>query len=157
MPVCRHFAEMRKALLPAGALLLCCLLLSSCGFRKSRMLAEQAVRQFHERLDSGQYAAIYDQADQSLKDSRQKAEFTASLRNLHQKLGMSGKTSVSGFQLMTVSGQGSGVELVMQTEFDRGVAEERFVWRLKDGRAALSAYTATITRATAPPIVFRWD
>ena len=155
MSVCRPFAEMKKALLPVGVLLLCCVLLSSCGFRKSRMLAEQAVKQFHQRLDSGQYETIYEQADQSLKDSRQKAEFITSLRDLHEKLGKAGKTTMGGFQLMSVSGQGSGVALVMQTEFARGLVEERFVWRLKDGTAELSAYTFTVTKAVSPPSVYR--
>jgi len=154
MPGCRPFAD---TLLPAvtrvAAALLCCLLLASCGFRASRTRAEKAVKEFHALLDGARYDLIYDRSDDSLKKSWTRTDFIAYLSDIHSRLGRSGKVNTRGFQVNAIAGQAVEVALAMETEFERGMAEERFVWRIEGDRAVLVDYHADITRSPGPTTV----
>jgi len=134
-------------------LLLCSILLASCGLRKSRSLAEQGVREFHRLYDREKYEAIYDQSDDSMKKSMSRQDFVSYLRNLHSRLGTTRRTSTSGFSVNASPGQGASVELIMETEFDWGAAQERFLWLVEGGKAVLLAYSAEVQRSTGPRTV----
>ena len=145
-----------NALRPAvriGVLLLCCLLFASCGFRRSRMVAEQGVKEFHTLLDAEQYETIYARSDDSLKKSTSRTDFVDYLRDVHSRLGKTRKTTPGGFSVNASPGQGAQVALAMETEFDRGTAQERFLWRVTDGRAVLLDYHAEIERSSGPRTV----
>lgn len=158
MPGCprcgRHRA--RGAARAAGLLalaVLCVMALASCGFMRSRARAQEAVKEFHALLDKGQYESIYDQGDDALKSSNTKSDFVAYLRDIHTRLGSSRHSTTRGFQVSTVAGEGSRVALKVETEFDRGTAEEHFVWRMTGSRVLLAGYTATVERTAEPPSV----
>jgi hypothetical protein len=154
MSACLSFGE--KALQSAGrvALLgLCCILLAQCGFRRSRILAEQGVKEFHAYLDSGRYETIYSQSGDSLKKAMSQADFVAYLRDIHFRLGNTQRTTTNGFSEIASPGQGTEVALVTETQFDRGVAQERFLWRVTGGGVVLLDYRADIERSTGPRTV----
>ena len=127
--------------------------LASCGFRRAGIIAQSGVRQFHARLDAGQYALIYDSADDSLKKSMQKADFVAYLRDIHDRLGGVKSFTTSGFQINAAAGQGTEVALAVVTSFDQGVAAEKFLWRIQGSRAMLMDYKADVRKSTAPQTV----
>ncbi|MGA2764844.1 MAG: DUF4019 domain-containing protein [Spirochaetia bacterium] len=154
MSACRLFDERAfRAAARAASLLLLCALLGSCGFRRSGIEAERAVRQFHARLDAGQLEMIYDQADDSFKTSTKKADFVANLRDIHSRLGKVRRTTTRGIQVNASPAQGSEVALAVETEFERGVAEERFLWHLQGDRAVLMDYRVDVKRSTGPTTV----
>ncbi len=154
MSACQPCAE-RAPRLPGriAVLLLCCVLLASCGFRKSRSLAEQGVTEFHRLFNREQYEAIYDQSDDSMKKSISRQDFVSYLRDIHSRLGNTRKTTTSGFAVNASPGQAANVELVQETEFDQGAAQERFLWLVKGGRAVLLGYRAEVQRSTGPRTV----
>jgi hypothetical protein len=154
MSACPRCTE--KALRSAqrlALLLLCCILLASCGFRRSRMLAEQGVNEFHALLDRGQYETIYSQSGDPLKKSMSRSDFVSYLQDIHSRLGNTRKTARSGFSVNATPGEGAHVALSMETEFDRGVAQERFLWLVTGGHAVLLDYRADIERSSGPRTV----
>ena len=154
MSDCPRFTEVALRSAPRIAtVLLCALLLASCGFRKSRLMAEAGVKEFHALLDREQYEQIYEQGGDSLRKSTSKVDFIAYLQGIHSRLGNTRKTTASGFSVNTSPGEGAQVALAMETEFDRGVAQERFLWRVSGGRAVLLDYHAEIERSTGPRTV----
>ncbi len=156
MSACRFCVEAvpREApVVRAALLVLCCLLLASCGFRRSRILAEQGVKEFHDLMDREQYEAIYNASDDSLKKTMSLSDFVAYLRDIHSRLGNAKRSSVTGFSVNSSPGQGAQVALAMETEFDRGTAQERFLWRVTGGRTVLLDYRAEVERSTGPRTV----
>ena len=154
MCACPRFTEMAlRSAARVAVVLLCSLLLASCEFRKSRLIAEAGVKEFHALLDREQYEQIYDQGDDSLRESTSKADFVAYLQGIHSRMGNTRKTTASGFSVNASPGEGAQVALAMETEFDRGVAQERFLWRVSGGRAVLLDYHAEIERSTGPRTV----
>jgi uncharacterized protein DUF4019 len=154
MSACPRCTE--KALRSArrlALLFLCCILLASCGFRRSRILAEQGVKEFHLLLDRGQYETIYSQSGDSLKKSMSRSDFVSYLQDIHTRLGNTRKTAPSGFSVNASPGEGAQVALAMETEFDRGVAQERFLWLVTGGHAVLLDYRADIERSSGPRTV----
>ncbi|HVO38199.1 MAG TPA: DUF4019 domain-containing protein [Spirochaetia bacterium] len=156
MSDCRPCAEMSfRTAARACALVLCSLLAASCGFRHSRIVAEQAVKDFHGMLDRRQYEAIYNAGDDSLRTTMTKADFVQYLQGVRDRLGTVIRADSRGFQLNSIAGQGTRVALSVETEFERGTATERFIWRIDDDRALLVLYTATVEKTTAPQTVRR--
>ena len=154
MSGCRFCAERsRSAMARACAAVLCCMVLASCGLRKSRIVAEQGVRDFHALLNKEQYEAIYDASDDSLKRTWARADFVKYLAEVHSQLGPARKAATRGFQVNAQTGQGAEVALEMETEFQRGLAEERFIWRVNGDHAVLLDYRADIRRSSGPRTV----
>jgi hypothetical protein len=132
---------------------LCCLLLVSCGLRESKIRAEQGVKEFHSLLNSEQYDVIYDRSGNQLKKSWTRADFIAFLRDIHSRLGKTGKATTLGYQVNASTGQGTEVALAMRTEFERGLAEEQFVFGVEGNRIVLLGYRADIKRSNGPTTV----
>ena len=150
MFACRLCAENHHKAVRFVVALLCVLPLVSCGFRQSRIRAEQGVREFHALLDKEKYGAIYDASDDSLRKAWTKADFTAYLKEIHSRLGNARKTVSHGFQINASTTQATEVALAMNTSFDFGTAQERFVWRLEGKRAILLDYRAEIKPLPVP-------
>jgi hypothetical protein len=151
---CPRCAESpRGRILRMASAALCVLLLASCGLRQSRLRAEQAVREFHALLNKGQYDAIYNDSDAALKKAWTRADFTAYLASIHSRLGMAGTSATRGYQVNASTTSGTEVALSVETRFDDGTAQERFVWRIEGDRAVLLDYRADITPAPGPRTV----
>jgi hypothetical protein len=151
---CRSCAERsRRAALRIALAVLCVLLLASCGLRQSKIRAEQGVKEFHALLNKGQYDAIYDASDSALKKNWTRTDFAAYLSDIHSRLGMAGRSTTQGFQVQAATGEGTEVALAVQTEFDHGMAQERFVWLIEGERAVLLDYRADVKPSPGPRTV----
>ncbi len=155
MSGCRPFSKALRRGGRAALLVLCCVLLATCGLRRSRVLAEEGVKEFHDLMNREQYDTIYNASDDSLKKSMSRADFASYLGDIHNRLGDARKTTVTAFSVNASPGQGSQVALAMETDFDRGTAQERFLWRVTGGRAVLLDYKADIERSTGPRTVLQ--
>ncbi|MGO9409497.1 MAG: hypothetical protein ACLQCB_01955 [Spirochaetia bacterium] len=132
---------------------LCALLLASCGLRQSRIRAEQGVKEFHALLNKEQYDAIYDKGGDALKKAWTRSDFKVYLADIHSQLGMARKAVSRGFQASESTGQGTEVGLEMETTFDHGIADERFLWRLEGDTPVLLDYRADVEPAAGPTTV----
>ena len=113
--------------------------LAACSSSADIKLAEQAVPQFHEMLDAGQFEAIYAASAEGLKKLSTQENFVALLKAVHRKLGNTKSTSQKGW---TVNYHTSGtfVTLNYATIYAEGEAAEQFVYFLQGGRALLVGY-----------------
>jgi hypothetical protein len=115
------------------------LALFGCGGAKGKVDAERAVVVFHQRLDRGEFSAIYADAHADFRASASEADFSAFVDAVHRKLGnvkaveqVSWK--IGSFNLKTE------VMLVYKTTFDSGSGMETFNFRIDGGRATLRGY-----------------
>ena len=100
-----------------------------CGsaLRLGSQLADGAVKQFHERLDAGQYDAICKEAAQGFCTSGANGEVVRFLRGVHEKLGMSGAATRGNMNVNSGTG-GTFVTADYNTKFTIGPAIETLTW-----------------------------
>lgn|SRR5208282_1753200 len=123
-----------------AALLLAGVGLISGSVAKYHELGNQAVKQFHEQLAAGQYVAIYDAADETLRESTSKSDFVDLLQSVHEKLGDVQDLNPSWKGVAFHGGQSATIALYFDTKFTNGTATEQFVWQKHDNRLTLSRY-----------------
>jgi hypothetical protein len=103
-------------------------------------LGNQAVKQFHEQLAAGQYVAIYDAADETLRECTTKSDFVNLLQSVHEKLGDVQSLNSSWKGVAFHGGQRSTIALYFDTKFTNGTGTEQFVWQEHDNRLTLGRY-----------------
>jgi hypothetical protein len=131
---------MRKSLIGVAALVL----LGGCSAGADVATGEREIASFHEALNRGQLATIYDSADPTFRQSAKRDEFEQLLSAIQRKLGpfQSGKTQTWNDNVTT---GGHYVTISYAASYSRGGAQENFVYRLVDGRARLAGYHVNST------------
>lgn len=114
-------------------------LLSACSAGASTDAAEKGVVDFHNDMNAGKYAAIYDASANDLKSTISKDDFIKLLDAFHQKLGpfKTGKTINWNVNFGTA---GNYVTLNREAQFGRGPGKEEFVFKVEGERAILAGY-----------------
>ncbi len=131
---------MSKTMLRAvSCVVLSLLALSGCGMTASREPAEKAVAEFHQRLDRGDFTAIYNDGHPELKKASSEKDFTAFLEAVHRKLGKVESAEQTNWRINTFNLQTYAV-LNYQTKFAEGSAVETFTYRLDGDKAVLVGY-----------------
>lgn len=102
-------------------------------------LANIAVREFHQRLNAGQYEAIYRQADVGFTREGKHDEMVKFLAAVHAKLGDAGATNLVNIRVNATT-NGTFLTAEYNTTFARGSAVEMFTWIKKSGNLALHGY-----------------
>jgi hypothetical protein len=115
-----------------------------CNPVKGMTAADQAVKDFHSKLDAADFKGIYDAAHADFKDASTEKDFTAILEAVHRKLGnvqSSERVSwnINSYNLKT------NVESSCKTKFADGEATESFIHRLEGDRAVLYGYNINST------------
>lgn len=114
-------------------------LLAGCSFDTNTDAAEAEIPRFHQALDAGRHAELYDAAGAELKSVAKREDFLALLGAVHRKLGNVKSTKRTAWNVnATLSG--SLITLAYETEFAEGKATETFVYRMDDKRAVLMGY-----------------
>ena len=103
-------------------------------------LGNQAVKQFHEQLAAGQYVAIYDAADETLRESTSKSDFVNLLQSVREKLGDVQDLNPSWKGIAFHGGQRATIALYFDTKFTNGTGTEHFVSQKDGNRLTLSRY-----------------
>ncbi|MGN6278269.1 MAG: DUF4019 domain-containing protein [Sphingomonas sp.] len=118
------------------------LMLAACSPKADARVADGAIADFHQKLDAGQFGAIYAMADPSLKASTTNESLTRLLSAVHRKLGAFDKGHAVGWSdSQTIKGHFLSVKYAAQ--YARGEAAENFVYRIDDDRAVLNGYYVT--------------
>ncbi len=125
-----------------AAILVGGLLLGACSASQDISLAQAAATHFHEMVSAGQFAQIYEQADDSFKKTTTAEQLARFLSTIDRKLGAV-KTSASNGWNVNYNTSGTSVTLRYQTQFEHGTAAETFVYRFADGKSLLAGYNIT--------------
>jgi len=126
--------------------------LAACSPGADVPAAERGVAAFHAALDAGRYAAIHASSSAEMKETTSPADLTRLLAAVHDRLGAfrAGKTR-SWNDSRTTSGH--FLTLDYSATYERGTAEENFVFRIDGDRAVLAGYhvNSNALIETAPP------
>ncbi len=113
--------------------------LAGCSMSADTKVAEQAVTDFHQKLDAGQIDAIYAAASTDLRKTTSHERFAGFLGEVHRKMGNT-KSSNEKKWFVNFNTSGSFVTLTYDTVYAGGNAKEEFVYRIEDGKALLAGY-----------------
>ncbi len=123
-----------------AALVLAVVMLLEGQTDKYLKLTNPAVEQFHAQLAAGQYAAIYEGADETLRRKTTEADFVDLLQSVHQKLGGVQDSNLNRTGIAWHSSQNVTISLHYETKFAYGSGTEQFVWQDKSNRVTLGGY-----------------
>ncbi len=88
----------------------------------------------------GRYEEIYGAADQTFTSATTAPDFATLMTAVQQKLGRHLATQVDSSNLFVQVGL-SRVRVACSSRFEGGVAQEQFVWVIRDGWPHLVSYT----------------
>jgi hypothetical protein len=114
-------------------------LLCACSSSADLKQAEQAIERFHQQLDAGQSADIYEAASDDLKKVALYDDFVTFLDAVHRRFGNTKSSSRKGWNVNDTS-SGAFITLSYETTFAEGKASEQFVYRLSTTDALLAGY-----------------
>jgi hypothetical protein len=123
------------------------LLMGGCGlfWVKAKETASRAEREaavFHQRLEAGQYSAIYDAAAPGFRDTISRADLAKFLGAVHNKMGAC-RTPVAALSFLTnASTSGTRVRLRYRLECASGPLEEGLVFLSTGDGPRLFHYSA---------------
>lgn len=112
-----------------------------CGsaLREGRGLANAAARDFHQKLNGGQYEEIYRQADEGFTRPGKHDQLVRFLEAVHTRLGNAGVSNIANMRVNATTG-GTFIVAQYNTTFDHGSAVETFTWIRSSGALKLSGY-----------------
>lgn len=113
--------------------------LSACSIGADTQAAEKSIALFHADLNAGNFDKIYDVSGSELKAAANKDKFTKILSTVHTKLGMFKDGKSVGWNDNVTTG-GHFVTINYNAAYDKGVADENFVYRVDGGGSALVGY-----------------
>jgi hypothetical protein len=113
--------------------------LASCSVGQDLPAANAAVGAFHQKLNAGDFAGIYDAASPDLKNLSSQADFTQLLSAVHRKLG-NYQSGSAGSWNDNVNTTGHFISLTFSAKYERGSADESFVYRVDGAKLALAGY-----------------
>jgi Protein of unknown function (DUF4019) len=123
--------------------------LAGCAGSSDSDLAEHSVAEFHRLFELGSFSQVYDNSADDLKNSITKADFVALLESLHRDLGDVRSTAKLSGTLDALAA-GTFITMVYATQFSKGKANERFVFRIRDRMAAVAGYYVDLNSLVVP-------
>ena len=137
--------KIRRLTLCLVALLLACGFAGCGGVMRSKETAANAMDEFHDRFNAGQFDKIYDTADADFQGAMARADFLKFIEAVHRKLGNYKTCANQGWKSNTFNGDTS-VDLRYKTTFEKGQGDEDFVFRVSGTRATLRGYHINSTK-----------
>jgi hypothetical protein len=124
-----------------GAIVLAAALLAigGCKGPASVQAANAKVQVFHQRLDAGDYAAIWRDSGPGIREAATEQAFTQILARIHDGLGKVRESRQVGWHAEAGT-SGSSQELTMKTTFERGGGTETFIYRGSGAAQKLAGY-----------------
>lgn len=104
-----------------------CILLTGCNVPIDFGAASGAVSTFHERLNKGDYASVYNDSDKRFRDAVKQEEWSALGATIRNKLGTVSDATREDFHVNCSFG-GSTASTVYSTKFTLGKAPENFLF-----------------------------
>jgi len=123
------------------------LALSACSLGKDIPAAEAATVRFHQQLDAGKFAESWRSGAPDLRAATPQDKWLALLNAVHTKLGKFRSAKTVGTN-DNFNNADHVIVLNQQAQYEHGVAQEQFVFRITDGKAALAGYHVTADALT---------
>jgi hypothetical protein len=98
-----------------------------------------ATDRLHQELNQAQYDDIYAGATDEFRNHGSRAETLPFLERVHQTMGNVHQSKLKGFNINRNT-SGTLATLVYATTFDKGNADEQFVWQIESDAAKLYGY-----------------
>ena len=115
-------------------------LLTGCGDTVGgKTAAEPEVAKFHDRINAGQYEAIYANSDPDFQKAAPKDKVLALFAAIERKLGHFKSASEITWNVRTFNMTTNAV-LAYKSAYERGEATETFTFRVSNGKAVLVGY-----------------
>ena len=131
-----------------GFILAAALAAGGCSAGADKSKATAAVAEFRQRADAGRFAEIWRAGAAELKASTSEAELVRVLGGLHAHYGAFRSASETNWHWNSSNGNVQ-VTLEYASAFERGRANERFVYRIGDGAALLMGYNRSAAAGAA--------
>ncbi len=128
----------RYSVFGMAAALVLTVALQGCS-SKSRQISEVATQEFRDRYARSEFDQIYAAGATDFWTKTTHDDFVKLMRGVTRKLGTFRSTRVAGWRVMTGT-SGTMVTLGYQTVFEKGPAEEQFIWRVEGNSAKLAGY-----------------
>ena len=113
------------------------LVASSCA--RAREAAEAASQEFRMRIASGAYGEIVRSATPAFRNATTEADFAKAMEGVKGRFGVWQSSEEPTWKVLAAFG-GQTVTLVYNSQFERGMVTEEFVWRVRQGRPELAGY-----------------
>lgn len=123
----------------ALAIIAAVLALSACSIGKDVPIAEAAVARFHQQLNAGKFADTLEDATPQMVAAAGKQKWLGLLTVVHGKLGAFRSAKTIGWN-DNFTGGDHFVTLNVEAQYERGVAQEQFVYRIWGEKALLAGY-----------------
>ena len=102
-------------------------------------IASEAADHFHQQLNAGNYSQIYGDATEEFRRSASREDLNKFFDKIRDKMGAAGKPSAAGFHVNWRNGV-VWVDQTYNTQFERGQAQEVFVWKIEQNQPRLYRY-----------------
>jgi hypothetical protein len=113
--------------------------LSACSPGADTQAAEKSIASFHADLNAGNFDKIYDGSGPDLKAVANKDKFTKILNAVHTKLGVFKDGKSVGWNDNVTTG-GHFVTINYKADYNKGSADENFVFRVEETGSSLVGY-----------------
>jgi hypothetical protein len=133
--------KVRRCSLAIAALLLSgtAFLLNGCGVAEDRRAAEDAVAEFRNQYEVGNYQQIYGSSDVGFRAALSESDFSSTLEAMRVRLGSLRTATIAKWNVNSY-GAKTKVTLVYSSQFERASAVETFVFQLNGRSPTLVAY-----------------
>jgi hypothetical protein len=113
--------------------------LAGCSVGHDLPAVNAAVGVFHQELNAQDFDKIYSDAGPDFKNPTSPPDYTQLLSPIHRKHGNFVSGAPGGWN-DNVNTSGHFVTLGFSAKYERGAAEENFVYRIDNGKALLAGY-----------------
>lgn len=120
------------------ALASCCVSVRPVYEDKERTLAQNAVDQFHERYNRRDYDGLYAMMAQSTQRAQSKENAVTAMQQTVEKWGKQQSSQLAFAKLFP--GPPVQVRMIYNATYEKGNAQERFIWTSDGKQAALLQY-----------------
>ena len=120
------------------ALASCCISVRPIYNEKEQALAQIAVDQFHERYNSRDYDGLYAMMAQSTQQVQSKENAVTAMQETVERWGKQQSSQMAFAKLFP--GPPVQVRMIYNTTYEKGNAQERFIWTSDGKQAAFIQY-----------------
>ena len=113
--------------------------IAGCNPAADTKAAEQGVTAFHASLNAGRFDEIYTRTDADFKAISTQQDFTKLLDVIHRKLGNFKSGTTVGWNVNVNNGE-HYVTLNRKADYERGPADEQFIFKLDGDKPLLVGY-----------------
>ncbi|MEP6946706.1 MAG: hypothetical protein ABJA02_12375 [Acidobacteriota bacterium] len=120
------------------AVMILCIAVWGCrGSQDQLGAADRAISDIHSNYNNDKFEELAEQRDQKMKDTETADDYIATLRSVKARYGA---VKSSAYISSKSSDLGEKLNVVRETTFEKGTAQERFLFKMQGDQAVLLGY-----------------